>query len=271
MQLVAVIIPTYRPGTYFYECLNALNNQIIGKEYFKVYICLNGDKYPYILEVIKILKNVNFDYEFIYTTQVGVSNARNILLKISQEKYITFIDDDDIVSKNYLQELLQVTSINVMGISSVANFLVDTEKLSNNYIGTAFHVLHPIETSKFKSRKFFSSPWGKMLHRDMIGENLFDPNLSKGEDSLFMAVISPRIICVKKTSDGAIYFVRNRPGSATRKKGSLLQDFLGLNYVLFQYIKLLLRIDYDKKFILSRIAATLIKYPKMLKKYIKIN
>lgn len=268
MESIAIIIPTYRPGSYFCDCLNSINNQTIGKECFKVYICLNGNQYPYETKVVNILQNFQFRYELFYTSQSGVSNARNFLLERSEEKCIVFIDDDDMVGRNYLQELLRVTSANVMGISNVVNFLTDTEQVTENYIGTAFKKIRFIETSKFKSRKSFSSPCGKMLHRKMIGDIRFDPRVTKGEDALFMTMISPRITAVKKTSEDVTYFVRERPGSATRKKGSLLQDFFGLNYVLMQYVKIFFKKNNEKMFVLTRIAATLIHYPKMFKKYI---
>lgn len=268
MESIAIIIPTYRPGSYFDACLKSINNQTIRKEHYKVYICLNGDQHPFKAEVAHILQKFQFQYELFCTSQAGVSNARNILLEKSEENFIVFIDDDDIVSRNYLQELLTVTSIDVMGISNVANFLTETEQVTENYIGSAFKKIRSIETSKFKSRKFFSSPCCKMLHRDMIGDIRFDPRLSKGEDALFMAMISPRIIAVRKTSEDTTYYVRERPGSATRKKGSLLQDCFGLNYVCTQYIKLFVKRDYDKIFILTRIAATLIHYARMFKKSI---
>lgn len=267
MGSIAIIIPTYRPGSYFYACLKSINDQTIGKEHYKVYICLNGDQHPFKAEVAHILQKFQFQYELLCTSRVGVSNARNILLEKSKEKFIVFIDDDDIVSGKYLQELLTVTSVDVMGISNIVNFLTDTEQVTENYIGTAFKKIRFIETSKFKARKSFSSPWGKMLHRKMIGDIRFDPRVTKGEDALFMTMISPRITAVKKTSEDVIYFVRERPGSATRKKGSLLQDLFGLNYVLMQYVKLFFKKNNEKMFVLTRIAATLFHYPKMFKKY----
>ena len=107
-----------------------------------------------------------------------------------------------------------------------------------------------------------------MLHRDMIGDVRFDPRVSKGEDALFMANIAERVAAVSKASADASYFVRERPGSATRKKVPLLKDVFGLSYVLAQYVKLFFKKNSDKIFILTRIVATCIHYFKIFKNYI---
>ena len=41
----------------------------------------------------------------IYCEHKGVSFARNMGIEFAKGKYLTFIDDDDLVSPNYLEQL----------------------------------------------------------------------------------------------------------------------------------------------------------------------
>ncbi|OOE48177.1 hypothetical protein BZG11_15170, partial [Salinivibrio kushneri] len=212
-----------------------------------------------------ILNNFGFDRELIYIEPAGVSNARNVLIESSTEDFIVFIDDDDVVSPSYLDELLKVSSRNAMGIANVYNFQNTVDERKINYIGKTFQTIVNGESSKFKTRKYFSSPCAKMLHREMIGSHSFDLKVTKGEDSLFMALISPNVKSVKKTSDDACYFVHERRGSVTRRKKSLHDEVRILNYLMLQYLRLLFSLRYDPLFVATRLVATTFKYFKLTK------
>ena len=263
MNKIAVLIPSYRPGDYLINCFNALDSQTLDKSRYRIYIGLNGDHLPYESLILDYLSKMSFDYEYVYIESPGVSNARNVLIDISKEEFIVFIDDDDLVSPNYLEELLAVSSVDTIGITNICNFETDLNHLKQNYIGKSFYNITNTEESKLKSRKHFSSPCAKMIDRNMIGNHRFDPNVAKGEDSLFMALISKNVKAVKKTSPEACYYVYERVDSATRKKTRLYVEVKTLSYLMTQYFKLLLKPGYDTSFILTRILATGVKFFKL--------
>lgn len=258
MPKIAILIPSHRPKEYIEHCLKTIDEQTLAKDRFKVYICLNGSEPSYFDFLAKALEKHTFEYELFNLKQAGVSNARNFLIDKSSEEYICFIDDDDYISTNYLEELLEVTTAQNMGVSYSVNF---TElHIFNNFVGNSFKVLKPTESNKYKSRRFYSTPWAKLLHREMIGKIRFDTNLAMGEDALFMAQISKNIAKVVKTSESACYFVNERPLSASRKSVQRLGELKRIFYLISQYIKLMLS-NYNTLFVLTRIAATL-KYIK---------
>lgn len=255
MTSIAILIPTYEPKDYLIECLSSIERQSLSKDQYCIYIALNGPKDPYEAFIKELLTNFSFRYKYIYTPKKGVSNARNILIDISTEPYITFIDDDDIVSKNYLEELFNNATPQFMSVSNVKSFQKHIEEAKPNYIGKKFKRLNNNETSKLRSRQYYSSPVAKMLHRKMIGNIKFDTSLSKGEDALFMTEISKNIAGINKTKPSAIYFVNERIGSASRKKTNPLYEVKRITYLTFKYSKMLAHTD--KLFIVSRIVATL--------------
>ncbi len=110
-DLISVIIPSYKPDNYIYKCLESVARQDISKQRFEVIIVLNGCNEPYHTD-IKLFLQQKFQgiKTFLLQTDVaGVSNARNIGLDNARGEYIAFIDDDDIVSENYLSELYQTS------------------------------------------------------------------------------------------------------------------------------------------------------------------
>ena len=100
---ISVIIPTYKPGAYIWECLDSLRNQTLPKEDFELILVLNGCKDPYYSQIQEYIdKNlIGNNVNFIQTDTGGVSNARNIALDVAKGEYITFIDDDDYISASF--------------------------------------------------------------------------------------------------------------------------------------------------------------------------
>ena len=257
MSTVAVLIPTYKPSWYLRRCLKSIDNQTLPKDKFKVYIALNGPKDNFEEVIHSALENTNFNYEFFYIEKAGVSNARNYLIDNSVEPFIAFVDDDDVLSSNYLENLLGKSNTQIMGICNVYNFKNKiTEKLESN-MGNCFNNLRSIEYCKYnKSRKYFSSPCAQIIHRKMIDDIRFDTYLARGEDSLFMAQISKSIKGLQKTSADTIYYACLRDGSASRRRVNKKEELERILYLLKEYLRLLFTKGYDKPFILTRIVAT---------------
>lgn len=105
MVEISVIVPVYNVEKYIEKCLNSILNQSFLK--FEL-ICVNDGSTDNSLEIMKKKiseseKNIN--YKIINTINLGLSNARNIGLKNASGKYIVFIDSDDWVEYNMLEEL----------------------------------------------------------------------------------------------------------------------------------------------------------------------
>lgn len=56
---ISVIIPTYKPKAYLWECLDSLVAQTFAKKDFEVLLVLNGCLEPYRSEIEHILKKIN--------------------------------------------------------------------------------------------------------------------------------------------------------------------------------------------------------------------
>ncbi|MUK92239.1 glycosyltransferase [Aliivibrio fischeri] len=257
MKKISVLIPTYKPDWYLERCLHSIEAQTLSKNNFKVYIALNGKKNGYEQYVGNLLEKCHFYYEYIYIEEASVSNSRNVLIEKSIEDYITFLDDDDVLSPTYLESLLAVSSEYVVGISNIYNFERNINERKPNYIGDSFFKLPALEKSKFKSRKYFSSPCAKLIHRNIIGETRFNRKLDMGEDALFMTMISSNVKAVMKSDSEAIYYVFERANSLSRKKIQRSYEIKRIVYLLMKYSVLFAKAKKNHLFIATRFAATL--------------
>ncbi len=104
---ISVVIPTYKPGAYIWECLDSLGRQTLSKEEFEVIIVLNGEKEPYFSQIEDYARKHEdgLQVRLTYSEKPGVSNARNLGIDMAHGEYLTFIDDDDWVTANYLFNL----------------------------------------------------------------------------------------------------------------------------------------------------------------------
>lgn len=77
---ISVIIPTYKPQAYLWECLDSMVAQTFPKEKFEVILVLNGCTEPYKsdIELYISAKMEGMHVQFLHTAHGGVSNARNM-------------------------------------------------------------------------------------------------------------------------------------------------------------------------------------------------
>lgn len=267
MGKISIIIPTYEPGEYLKECIESVKNQSLHYSNFDVLLILNGNKEPYYSRLEKIIKEMK-NIKLYYCEQKGVSNARNLGIDNSKNEYLLFLDDDDILSFNYLEKILKKTSIRNNGNIIISNMIpfkeIKKREIKDDYISSFFKKIKITETrNQYEVRKFLSNACGKLIPRKIVLETRFNSKLENGEDSLFMAEISSRIKSLKITTEDVIYYRRLRENSASRKKKSRKKIMVNNLILIKEYFKLLLKKNYQKKFILSRIVAVFIKIIKV--------
>lgn len=211
--MISVIIPTYRPQEYLWECLDSLSAQTFSKEAFEIIVVLNGEKDPYYTEILSHLPS---NATLLYSEQAGVSNARNIGLTNARGEFVAFIDDDDYVSPAYLEQLSQHADEQTIAISNAIAFNESGPRLPYAIEQEYFKCAPDGKQPFFRPKKFFSGPCMKLIHRDIIGLRRFDTKFTNGEDSLFMFLISDRIRYADFTDKEAVYYRRMRARSATQ-------------------------------------------------------
>lgn len=213
--MVSIIIPTYKPGAYIHDCLNSIANQTIDFSDIELLIVLNGPYLPYYDYVKGELDQLpqKLFRRFLYTKDAGVSNARNVGLNYAQGEYVLFVDDDDILSQNYIQEMLKVADGENIVVSNVYSFNLNIKERLTDYL-----TFRDSSENVLSNRCYLSNACCKLIPVKCISGKLFDADFSQGEDAIFMFDISLNLNRIIKASSDCIYYRRLRTQSASRQK-----------------------------------------------------
>tara|TARA_R110001592_G_scaffold56347_1_gene171866 strand:+ start:6254 stop:7066 length:813 start_codon:yes stop_codon:yes gene_type:complete len=236
---ISIIVPTYKPQAYLYECLDSLSNQISISFKYEVIIILNGsdDSYKYqIEEYLKKKKLSNF--VFFNLESAGVSYARNLGIQNAQGKFLFFMDDDDILNDLYFELLFKHADLNKLICGNMKNFEQKINNSENSYMTELFKKGNDFEEgSILKFKRVFSICTGKLIPKSSISKTLFDTKIQIGEDSLFMSTISGEIRAVVLIKE-AIYYRRIRLGSAMGSKKSFRYQLNNSTYLIKKHLNL---------------------------------
>jgi len=205
MITISVIIPVYNSESRLYDCLESILNQSFKD--FEV-ICINDNSNDNSLEILNIYKSnyTNFEVINLHKNQ-GAGFCRNEGIKIAKGEYLSFVDSDDTISKDFLKELY-LNATNTNSQISVCNFY------SNKKCKIKKRLLKNFDDKL----KFFKngSCCNKLFKKDFIVENKIEfGNGILFEDNLFLIkalFYSKNLI----TTNKATYFYFSNPNSTTR-------------------------------------------------------
>ena len=207
MKKVSIIIPVYNVEKYLKKCLDS----VVKQTYKNIEIIIIDDgSNDGSSEICKKYLN---DERIIYkkTINSGVSNARNLGIKISTGDYITFIDSDDWILENYIQELvIEITQQKGDIIFSNCFDVKDGKKQLNKTIEekTSSQGIEKIFNDYFLKKRHAYSIWGKLYQKEIV-KNIKFRNLKYGEDTLFLfELINKSTKQVYTTYAGYHYLVR---------------------------------------------------------------
>lgn len=261
-MIISVIIPTFKPKEYIWECLDSISTQTFDKKGYEVILVLNGCSEPYHSEIKKyISKHPDVQWNYIQIDQGGVSNARNVALEMAQGDYLTFLDDDDYISPRYLELLYEKADPNTVVLSRPFAFNDGDPTNSVPYpMMNIYEEMHTCANIRItsKARKYFSGPCMKLIPQSFIQDRRYDVRFKNGEDSLFMFLISDKIKDIKFTEREAVYYRRYRKGSAVTTKRSRSEVISSGFLQIGVYIKYFFKkpFAYNWFFFCTRIIAT---------------
>lgn len=135
MKKVSIIVPIYNVEKYIGKCIKSIVNQT----YKNLEIILVDDgSTDSSLSICKEYKKKDERIVLVHKKNTGVSDARNKGLELVTGDYLAFIDADDYVNDNYIEELLNSllankTSISQCGINIVLNGNIISQRNYDDY------------------------------------------------------------------------------------------------------------------------------------------
>ena len=195
---VSVIVPVYNVNQYIEESIESICKQKL--KGFEVIVVNDGTKDNSIELAKNILEAFKVDYKIVNKENGGLPSARNAGLKVATGKYVCFIDSDDIISDNHLDNLYCLCEKEQLE-ASYALFQLTYE---NNRSGCPSYenkskvigrnkLLHG-----FLVRKYRIHCCTLMINREYLEKRkiYFDERLRYGEDIDFMWRLFPTLKAV---------------------------------------------------------------------------
>lgn len=188
MSCLSIIIPVYNAEKYLNKCIDSILNQSFkdfellliddGSKDLSGKIC---DKYAEVNERVKVFHIQNG----------GPAKARNLGIKYATGIYIEFVDADDELIPEALENLYVLTKNNPDIIIADSQIITADEKVKNiisieknNQINVEEYLKNLNTVRKATLLHYI---WNKWYKRELICENriIFDENERLGEDFLF--------------------------------------------------------------------------------------
>ncbi|MEE1226668.1 MAG: glycosyltransferase family 2 protein [Bacteroidales bacterium] len=217
---ISVIVPVYKVEQYLHRCIDSILSQSFTD--FELLLIDDGspdncgkicDEYAQKDSRVRVFHKPNG----------GVSSARNLGLDNAKGEWMAFIDSDDYVENEYLEELLSYetnTSADIITSIKILDTTNNSVTLQRKEFGSLFSVYGFDKNC---------TPWGKLLRKDIISNNnlKFNTRVHLGEDAMF--VLSYLLDADKITliSSNKYNYEKGRPNSLTKKINSYESELAG--------------------------------------------
>ena len=191
---VSVIIPVYNVKPYLKRCVESVLNQ----SYKNIEIVLVDDgSTDESGKMCDDLSNEDKRIQVFHKANGGLGSARNCGIEHSKGEYILFLDSDDYIEHNTIEEMIKYSDYDIVccGFDRVDE---ETKKIySKEMMGMSFDKLEINDDSINETAFLSPSGWGKLFKRDLIGTTRFSSNKKSIEDTLFYLEIIPKTKRIK--------------------------------------------------------------------------
>lgn len=203
---VSIIIPCFNAEAYIDQCFTSLLSQSF--EDWEL-ICVNDGSTDNSYQCCQKYAHDDNRIKILTQEKSGASVARNKGLSVATGEYVTFVDVDDFVDKDYFTSLdgavedlilLQYKSLGTSGDYLLVDNVQPLSSTTNReqirtYIRDNFHVFTMI------------TPWGKFIKRELLQDVKFPIDQRVGEDSVFIFKVLAKVNSMKAV-DNAFYVWR---------------------------------------------------------------
>ena len=207
--LVSVIIPVYNMESYLSRCLDS----VVNNSYQNLQIiCINDGSTDNSLNILKEYEKK--DPRIIVIDQVNqkLSAARNAGMNIAEGEWISLVDSDDWVHKDFFNILMNIA------VKSKCDLIIGETKSTSAYMENDElidrAVFKEISLKELKQNKvLYTRVWGRLIKSDLCRNIRFIPGTEPTEDSVFNAFIYKNNIRIALT-DTQLYYYYSRNDSA---------------------------------------------------------
>lgn len=212
---ISVVIPMYNAERFIRQCLiSVLSSKFTDYEVIVVDDCSSDSSVVEVEKLVPYFKQGGLQLFSTQTNSGGPGIPRNVGIKHATGKYITFIDNDDMILPTALGNFFDVAEKFQADVVYSEKFFLFDDVESGDFRLKNLSVLNrcalekPVDvptpaTNNLRARiqsaivkEFCTIPWGKLYRRDFLLNNeLYFPQLKFGEDGIF----GFKCFCLAKT------------------------------------------------------------------------
>lgn len=213
--MISIIIPCYNAEKTIKRCLES----VISQTYKNIEIVIIND--GSIDKTDSIIKKYINDNRIKYYNRSnhGIGKTRNFGIKEATGEYITFLDSDDYLPNDAIDNLYKLAQKNKLDLV-VSDYYVDNKNIKSEKIKS-----FPITNVKNNPNLIFDinlAPWNKLYKKELIENIKFEENL-KYEDAPFVIESIIKAKRIGKLDKGTYYYVVN-PNSETTIRDERIFD-----------------------------------------------
>ncbi|TCD46266.1 glycosyltransferase family 2 protein [Streptococcus sp. X16XC17] len=163
---VSIIVPVYRVEKYLKKCIDSILEQTY--ENLEIILVNDGspdrcgqicDNYATLDSRIKVINKENG----------GLSDARNKGVEVATGDYISFVDSDDYIDKNYIRTMVDAllrTNVELICVTHEKFFHEDDSMVKVPEIEC--ELMTAYEALNGKNSRHFITAWGKLVKRSIV-------------------------------------------------------------------------------------------------------
>ncbi len=224
---ISIIIPTYKGGGRIGNCLASISQQTISTDLFEVIIVKNGPT-DNTDSVVSRFRNSHpkINIRVLESHPANAGRARNVGIENVAYNHITFIDDDDYISPNFLKAAFEQTDGESIVFSDLADVVEGQvqESYAHKKLMEVFNANREVTLSQASAAGTALTMTCIKIFPAYMAETIkFDTDLKNGEDVVFWTNIlqkySPKLRKCDSSAQ-AVYFRVVRSGSISRTQAS---------------------------------------------------
>lgn len=235
---ISVIVPVYNVENYLRECLDSVINQTF--EDIEI-ICVNDGSTDGSLTILKEYWRHDSRFTIISQENGGLSSARNAGLKVARGDYIYFLDSDDYIELDALQQLYDLSrekDLDMVLFKTCCFYDDSKEKFTKDYFEMSFLVDEDVFSYVDLNQKVYDlavTMGSTFFKHDLIKNLTFPEGLIFEDNPFFIEAIlnAKRVFFIEKY----LYNKRERRDSITTGGSRNFSDIIEIRNMIIDLAK----------------------------------
>lgn len=238
MAMVTLVIPVYNAKRYLRRCLDS----VVGQDYWDMEVLLlNDGSTDESLSICQEYEAQDLRFRVIDKENSGVSDTRNLGIRLAKGKYLLFMDSDDWLADDAVESMVQAAEEHQCDLVIADFYRVNgkryVEKRHIRREDVMSREEFAMEMAKEPADFYYGVMWNKLYRRELVEKHHLSCDVSMNwcEDFLFNLEYiryGERFLALQKP----VYYYRKRKGSlaATEWKSA---DAVRLRFALLERYK----------------------------------